>query len=121
MKRLFFILIALLFNLLVLADDKKTEKEIFLELRECVSDTDRDYSPQVSAIYRVSSGIIQINLFEIDNYFVYFVDSNGHVVDCRQSPMGATTICMDAPPVPGCYYLIIESSRLYAEGLFEVN
>lgn len=113
---------AMLFCTLVVGkNDKSTEKQISLDIRECVSETDRSYSPRVSATYCMSSEIIQIDVFEIGNYLVYLVDSNGHVVDFQESLIGETTIYMDAPAVPGYYYLVVESSRFYAEGIFEIN
>lgn len=121
MKRLIFLLVAMLFNFIVFADDKNSEKQISLDIRECLSDTDRAYSPKVSATYYVSYGVIQIDLFEAGNHLIYLVDSNGQVVDFQESLMGETTICLNAPSVPGYYYLVVESSRLYAEGIFEVK
>lgn len=122
MKRLILLLICSINFFTVLADDNKAkEKPIQLIIDDTNSQTDRNQSYRLVAVYYENLQTIFLEMAALGNASVYIVDSFGIVVECYTDINTDMDILINAPQIPGYYYLIIDSSRVYAEGLFEVK
>lgn len=121
MKRFFFFLINLISCFSAIADDNRTnEKPIQLIIDEINSQSDRSLSYMITALYMQEEQVIYFAMNGIGDATIYIVDSHGIVLNYCVYMEGDMNVFLDVPSIPGHYYLVIESSCVYAEGMFMV-
>lgn len=122
MKRFVFFLINLISCFSAIADDNRTdEKPIQLIIDEINSQSDRIITYHLAAYYLEDAQKISVKMDGLGDSTIYIIDSCGRVQDYCTYMQGDTCLYLRAPSMPGYYYLVIDSLRLYAEGVFEVK
>ncbi len=107
------------------ADDdknKQTAETLDVLLRTHLKKTARSLIPSVQACYYLNLGMIELEAIDMGDVDVYIVDASGNVVaeDSFNSDF-MTTTTIDTPEISGTYWLIIDSSAIYAEGTFIIQ
>ena len=76
----------------------------------------------VEAFYDRSIQLIELTSYGLGEAIVYTLDSHRRVICYQQFDSDSEpVIWLDAPAIPGLYYLVIEASNFYGEGEFEVE
>ncbi len=118
------VLFNLWFGLNSKADEqrKPSTEPIDVTLLTHVKTIHRNLVSSPEAIYYPVLNVIEIECQDFGEVSVYIIDSEGKAVAERtfESDFIATTT-IDAPQVPGTYWLVIESATIYAEGVFVVE
>ena len=121
MKGFILLLISLICCFSAMADDNSKEKPIQLIIDEINSQSDRIITYHLAAFYLEDIQKISVEMEGLGDSTIYIIDSYGRVLDYCTYIQGDTCLSLGVPCMPGYYYLVIDSPRLYAEGIFEVK
>ena len=84
---------------------------------------DKSLFADVEAWYDSGSMTVTVEGSELKDTFIYIMSPDGLIFAQTSHYFGITpeTCTIDAPSLPGKYWLVIDSPNLYAEGPFLIN
>ncbi len=98
-----------------------TSTPIDFILRNNSGTTYRSLVPSPHAYYYSKENMIELDCLYLGEVDVYIINSDGNVVaeDSFNSEF-VTTFTIDTPETPGVYWIILNSTIMYAEGSFSI-
>lgn len=111
----------------VLADDPPKDQPERKSVIEIIAarvkhETDRSLPLFVEAFHDSHNMVVELTCHGLGSTEVYIVDSFGNVVNTRTFNSDYEPfILLDAPTIPGTYYLVIIADGYYGEGMFTVE
>ena len=128
MKRSLMLIIAVfavtpIFSFYAFAEESAKEiKLIYTKIKTTTIDRSPDFA-EVEAWYDSSSMTVTVEGSELKDTFIYIMSPDGLIFAQTSHYFGITpeTCTIDAPSLPGKYWLVIDSPALYAEGVFLIN
>ena len=128
MKRSLMLIIAVfavtpIFSFYAFAEESATEiKLIYKKTNPTKIHRSPDFA-EVEAWYDSSSMTVTVEGSELKDTFIYIMSPDGLIFAQTSHYFGITpeTCTIDAPSLPGKYWLVIDSPALYAEGVFLIN
>ena len=102
--------------------DRPTREEITINQDRQPIEPERSFFMFVEAFYDRSIQLIELTSYGLGEAIAYTLDSHRRVICYQQFDSDSEpVIWLDAPAIPGLYYLVIEASNFYGEGEFEVE
>lgn len=102
--------------------DKESKIRVILKKAHKTFTIDRSLEADVSATYYIDMEYIELVCNGTKETDVYIVNPKGEEFSFDTFDSGMTPCYMvDVPQIPGMYYIIIDSSVMYAEGTFVVE
>ncbi len=98
---------------------------ITIHEKEIISSTDTQERSlhywEVNAYIHPTSGVIEVNLYNIGDANVSLVNANGEVVDSTEVDTSIpSTVTLQVDGSNHIYYIVVFSPTIYAEGCFEI-
>lgn len=76
---------------------------------------------ELNAYAYPTSGVVEVNLYNIGDATVSLVNANGEVVDTAEVDTSIpSTVTVQVDGSSNIYYIVVTSPKIYAEGCFEI-
>lgn len=100
--------------------EQRSHIEILINSEEEAAERSLPYVLEADLL--TSSKTIEIRTCNLGVAYIYIIDTLGQIVDvCVINSGVEPVVLIDAPTMPGQYYLVISSSVCYGEGVFYIN
>ena len=124
MKKLIYLLIPFIFLANTFAfgstEDEKTKIDLDKEIGNKENEKERSLElPYVTAYLIAGQNEVEVELFSVGEAYIAILNSFGQVVASDIVLTNIPTLTtLEVPAVKGMYYIIIDSSEIYAQGWF---
>ncbi|MBQ7967910.1 MAG: hypothetical protein IJ290_08395 [Bacteroidaceae bacterium] len=76
---------------------------------------------ELNAYVYPTSGVVEVNLYNIGNVTISLVNADGEVVDSAEVGTNIpSTVTLQVDDSSNIYYIVVTSSTIYAEGCFGI-
>ena len=76
---------------------------------------------ELNAYVYPTSGVVEVNLYNIGNVTISLVNADGEVVDSAEVDTSIpSTVTLQVDDSSNIYYIVVTSSTIYAEGCFGI-